>query len=134
MARMLPPMKRTPLVLRDPSPALTVDDTGARHEGEMGSTLALSGPFFAAFKTTDSKSRTNFLGVLHGGDLTYRLNETAGTQAATWGLSAQKVIKLRAALGATSYDEVLDTLKRVGIAGAGDRQVVLDGALAGGLH
>jgi hypothetical protein len=56
---------------------LGVDDTGARHKGKNGSCLVLQNEDFAYFKTTDSKSRINFLLALRGPYNDYVLNEHA---------------------------------------------------------
>jgi len=41
-----------------------VDDTGARHDGENGYCTHIGNEYFAWFKSTDSKSRINFLNLL----------------------------------------------------------------------
>ena len=51
---------------------LGTDDTGARHRGQNGYCTALGNELFAYFESTDSKSRLNFLQVLHGGNVTTR--------------------------------------------------------------
>src|SRR5271155_3595891 len=43
------------------SSSFTVDDTGARHQGENWVTTHIGNDLFAWFETTDSKSRRNFL-------------------------------------------------------------------------
>lgn len=55
---------------------LGTDDTGARHRGQNGYCTALGNELFAYFESTDSKSRLNFLQVLHGSQRHYALNET----------------------------------------------------------
>jgi len=54
-----------------------VDDTGARHDGKNGYCTAIGNDLFAAFASTDSKSRINFLEVLRGTSTAYALNEVA---------------------------------------------------------
>lgn len=56
---------------------ISVDDTGARHDGVNGSCTVLQNEFFAYFKTTNSKSRMNFLKMLRGPHTDYVFNETA---------------------------------------------------------
>jgi hypothetical protein len=56
---------------------LGIDDTGARHKGKNGSCLVLQNEDFAYFKTTDSKSRINFLCALRGPHTDYVLNQHA---------------------------------------------------------
>src|SRR5437660_2175186 len=51
------------------------DDTGARHRGHNGYCTAVGNDLFAYFESTDSKSRLNFLQVLHGPQRDYAINE-----------------------------------------------------------
>jgi hypothetical protein len=53
------------------------DDTGARHDGKNGYCTAIGNDLFAAFASTDRKSRINFLEVLRGASTAYALNEVA---------------------------------------------------------
>ncbi len=52
-----------------------VDDTGARHRGHNGYSTIIGNEYFTYIVSTDSKSRINFLQVLHGGDPRYLINE-----------------------------------------------------------
>jgi hypothetical protein len=54
---------------------IQVDDIGARHRGQNAYTTIIGNALFAFFSTDYSKSRLNFLRVLHGGTPTYFLNE-----------------------------------------------------------
>ena len=56
---------------------VNVDDTGARHEGKNGYCTHIGNELFAWFQSTDSKSRTNFLGLLRAGREDYVLNAEA---------------------------------------------------------
>ena len=51
------------------------DDTGARHRGRNGYCTVIGNDLFACFESTDSKSRLNFLGVLHGSERLYAIND-----------------------------------------------------------
>jgi Transposase IS66 family len=53
------------------------DDTGARHQGKNGYCTVIGNEWFAYFKSSDSKSRQNFLEVLQGTEVRYVLNEYA---------------------------------------------------------
>jgi hypothetical protein len=53
---------------------LAVDDSGARHQGRNGDVTQIGNDWFAWFASTESKSRINFLQVLHAGDLRYACN------------------------------------------------------------
>jgi hypothetical protein len=56
---------------------IQVDDIGARHMGKNGYTTIIGNALFAFFSTDYSKSRLNFLKVLHGGTPFYLLNKDA---------------------------------------------------------
>jgi hypothetical protein len=56
---------------------ITVDDTGARHQGRNGVCTHIGNDDFAWFSTTASKSRLNFLELLRAGDTEYRINDAA---------------------------------------------------------
>jgi hypothetical protein len=59
------------------SESVTVDDTGARHQGRNGYTTHIGNDVFAWFETTDEKSRVNFLRLLQAGREELRLTEEA---------------------------------------------------------
>ena len=50
------------------------DDTGARHQGHNGYATVIGNDLFTCFQSTDSKSRLNFLQVLHGTQPVYAIN------------------------------------------------------------
>src|SRR5690349_3733709 len=56
---------------------VSVDDTGARHRHRNGVCTQLGSDHFAAFATTASKSRLNFLEVLRAGFTDYVINAEA---------------------------------------------------------
>ncbi len=56
---------------------INVDDTGARHNGKNGYCTHIGNEFFAWFKSTESKSRINFLQLLQGLQNDYVINDTA---------------------------------------------------------
>src|SRR4051812_14598609 len=56
---------------------ISVDDTGARHRHRNGVCTQLGNGHFAAFATTGSKSRLNFLEVLRAGYADYVINAEA---------------------------------------------------------
>jgi hypothetical protein len=57
--------------------AITVDDTGARHKATNGFCTQIGNDDFAWFGTTGSKSRLNFLELLHAGHSDYVINDEA---------------------------------------------------------
>ena len=56
---------------------ISVDDTGARHQHRNAVCTQLGNDHFAAFATTGSKSRLNFLEVLRAGYRDYVVNAEA---------------------------------------------------------
>ena len=56
---------------------VTVDDTGARHQGKPGFTTHIGSDRFAVFRTGPSKSRLAFLRNLLGGAARYVINKAA---------------------------------------------------------
>lgn len=56
---------------------ITVDDTGARHQARNGYCTHIGNDHFAWFKTTQSKSRLNFLELLRADDEGYEINDAA---------------------------------------------------------
>jgi hypothetical protein len=56
---------------------IQVDDTGARHQGKNGYCTQLGNENFAYFKTSQSKSKSNFLSILQTRHSGYKLNQAA---------------------------------------------------------
>jgi hypothetical protein len=56
---------------------ISVDDTGARHQGRNGTCTQIGNEHFAWFGTTASKSRLNFLELLRAGHTDYVINPEA---------------------------------------------------------
>jgi transposase IS66 family protein len=56
---------------------ITVDDTGARHQGRNAICTQIGNDHFAWFGTTGSKSRLNFLELLRAGHVDYVINQEA---------------------------------------------------------
>ncbi len=52
-----------------------VDDTGSRHRGKNGYSTIIGNEFFTYIISTTSKSRINFLQILHGTEPRYLVNE-----------------------------------------------------------
>src|SRR3954447_16806822 len=59
------------------APWISVDDTGARHQNRNGYCTQIGNDHFAAFMTTASKSRLNFLEVRRAGYADYVINAEA---------------------------------------------------------
>jgi hypothetical protein len=56
---------------------IQADDTGARHKGQNGYSTVIGNEFFTSITTTESKSRINFLQILHGKAPQYLINADA---------------------------------------------------------
>jgi len=56
---------------------VTVDDSGARHQGKNGFVTHIGNHLFGWFESTGSKSRINFLELLRAGKTDYYLSEAA---------------------------------------------------------
>ena len=54
---------------------IQVDDTGARHQGKNGYSTIIGNEYFTYIVSTESKSRVNFLQILHGTEALYLINE-----------------------------------------------------------
>lgn len=71
-----------------------VDDTGARHGGRNGVCTQIGNALFTAFRTTGSKSRSNFLDCLRAGHTDYVINGEALAYMAGRSLSGSVLAKL----------------------------------------
>ena len=76
---------------------ITVDDTGARHQGVNGTCTQIGNDHFAAFATTASKSRLNFLELLRAGHTDYVINAEALAYMRQRALPAGLIARLAAA-------------------------------------
>jgi hypothetical protein len=114
---------------------ITVDDSGARHQGRNGYVTQIGNDFFAWFSSTESKSRINFLQLLQAGEPVYCLNDEALTywreqglpQALRQALATSPVLEIATA---TAWEE---HLKALGITKERHRRIATEGALLGGL-
>jgi hypothetical protein len=70
------------------------DDTGARHQGRNGYCTVIGNDLFACFASTDSKSRLNFLEVLHGSQPLYAIHALTLAYWKEQGLAGALVEKL----------------------------------------
>ncbi len=114
---------------------ITVDDSGARHRGNNGYVTQIGNDWFAWFASTGSKSRINFLQLLHAGNITYSLNAHALTYLQEERLPKEPLRRLQAHTHATiaevaCWEEHLDAL---GIERERHRRIATEGALLGGL-
>jgi regulator of replication initiation timing len=110
-----------------------VDDTGARHQGKNGYVTHIGNEWFAWFKTTESKSRINFLELLRAGHSDYVLGGEALEYMAAQKLPAEPLAKLAAASGQVFADrtEWQVALKGWGISKKRHVRIATEGALLG---
>jgi hypothetical protein len=114
---------------------VTVDDSGARHQGHNGYVTQIGNAFFAWFCSTLSKSRINFLMLLCAGEVCYRINPYALEYMGEQGLPAAPM----QALVRRTEGVIEDTvgweahLDRLGIHLDRHRRIATEGALLGTL-
>ena len=114
---------------------ITVDDSGARHRGHNGYVTQIGNDWFAWFESTGSKSRINFLQLLHAGNITYHLNAHALSYLHEERLPKEPLRRLQAHTRTTisevaCWEAHLDAL---GIDSERHRRIATEGALLGGL-
>jgi hypothetical protein len=110
------------------------DDTGARHQGRNGYCTVIGNDLFACFESTDSKSRLNFLQVLHGNQGLYAINATTLAYWERQELAAALMEKL--CLGPPQFTDESAWqawLVALGITGERHVRIATEGALLGGL-
>ena len=114
---------------------ITVDDSGARHQGNNGYVTQIGNDWFAWFASTGSKSRINFLQLLHAGDITYTLNEHALSYLHEEHLPKAPLQRLQAQTPTTitGVDGWAAHLDALGITRERHRRIATEGALLGGL-
>jgi hypothetical protein len=112
---------------------ITVDDSGARHQGNNGYVTQIGNPHFAWFASTGSKSRVNFLQLLRAGETGYRVN----VQALAY-MKQQKLPEPVLQALAESAQQTFETawawashLTALGITRERHRRIATEGALVG---
>ena len=109
------------------SSAITVDDSGARHQGKNGYVTVVSGPTFAWFGSADNKSRIGFLTHLHDGQPSYALNDIALRHLHKQGLKAALVERRQTNLFAG--DDWAAYLDRPGVCDERQRRIATEAGL-----
>src|SRR3954447_4768666 len=99
------------------APWISVDDTGARHRHRNGYCTQVGNDHFAAFTTTTSKSRLNFLEVLRAGYADYVINAEALAYMRQRALAGPVITALASHPDRHFADEAAwrDHLRRLGI-------------------
>jgi hypothetical protein len=119
---------------------VSVDDTGARHNHRNGVRTQLGNEHFAAFVTTASKSRLNFLEVLRAGYADYVINAEALAYMRRRSLAGPVIASLAAHPERHFADEAawLAHLERLGIAALtvtpDPVRIATEGAVWGGIR
>ena len=114
---------------------INVDDTGARHNGKNGYCTHIGNEFFTWFKSTESKSRINFLQLLCAGKDDYILNDDAFQYMRDKGLPKSSLSLLQAS-SVTAFTNAVQWethLNTIGIVKPRHIQIVTEGALLANL-
>jgi hypothetical protein len=114
---------------------INVDDTGARHNGQNGYCTHMGNEYFAWFKSTDSKSRINFLNLLRCGYTDFVLNDQALEYMAQQKLPGYQLSKLSRHKDRIYKDETqwINFLKRQKINLQHHKRIATEGALIGSI-
>jgi len=114
---------------------LHTDDTGARHAGKTGYCTHIGNEFFAWFKSTESKSRINFLELLHQEEKKqYVFNAGAFEYMEQHKLPKIALAKLEEHNFESADKETLTNwLIEKGITGSRHQKIIIEGALIGSL-
>lgn len=111
------------------------DDTGARQRGKNGYCTVVGNHWFSYFASGTSKSRVNFLELLHGGSVSYVLNEYAQAYLEQYALAQKhwRSLSFSATVLTTDPAQWRDYLSSIGIDTPKAVRVVTEAALLGGL-
>lgn len=114
---------------------INVDDTGARHNGSNGYCTHIGNEYFAWFKSTNSKSRINFLKLLRSGYDDFVINEDALEYMQSHKLPEFQLIKLRPLKGKQfkTEEEWEEFLKTSKIKSKNHIRIATEGGLVGSI-
>ena len=112
---------------------LQADDTGARHAGKNGYCTFIGNELFSWFKSTESKSRINFLELLGGSLSNYVLNAGALEYMADYKLPKRHLESLDIDQQFTDKKSWEEFLSQKGITGPRHQKIATEGALMGSL-
>jgi hypothetical protein len=112
------------------------DDTGARHNGKNGYCTVIGNEDFAYFRSSESKSRENFLEILQAGAERYVLNEEAKVYLENYQLPQKHLSEIDYSDEplAKTKEEWHEHLLSSGITSAKTVRVLTEAALLGGLN
>lgn len=112
---------------------ITVDDSGARHQGRNGYVTQIGNALFGWFSSTESKSRINFLQLLHAGQINYQVTEAAIAYMQEQGLPALMREHLQTVGASYTQDAWQQHLADLGIDSERHVRIATEGALIGSL-
>jgi len=112
---------------------ITVDDSGARHQGRNGYVTQIGNALFGWFSSTESKSRINFLKLLHAGQINYQVTEAAIAYMQEQGLPALMREHLQTVEASYTQDAWQQHLADAGIYSERHVRIATEGALIGSL-
>ena len=113
---------------------INTDDTGARHQGRNGYCTVIGNDWFTCFESTDSKSRLNFLQVMHGSQRLYAIHEITVAYWERQELAAATIEKLSRGPQPFADEAAWQAwLLAVGITDKRQVRIATEGALLGGL-
>lgn len=112
-----------------------VDDTGSRHKGKNGYCTCVRNEFFTYFKSTESKSRINFLKILRGCETDYVITSESLSYMEAQGLKSSQYVRIKGALGRilANEDDWNSFLRMVGIRQEKEIRIVTEAALLGSI-
>ena len=112
---------------------VTVDDSGARHQGHNGFVTHIGNDLFGWFESTGSKSRVNFLELLRAGKADYYLNDAALVYMKRQRLPEKPLARLSQLKGKSFDDNAqwLALLDHLRITNPRHRRFATEGALLG---
>lgn len=114
---------------------LNTDDTGARHNGKNGYCTHIGTPLVSYFKSTESKSRINFLEVLRGKYTDYVVSDECLDYMFDHGASDELLNLLEDASRKyfANFTKWIKHLRRLGIVSEKEQRLATEGALIGSL-
>jgi len=112
---------------------VSVDDSGARHQGENGFVTHIGNDLFGWFESTGSKSRINFLELLRAGKKDYYLSESALRYMKKQSLPEKPLQQLNRLKGNSFDDKAqwLTLLDHLSMTNPRHRRFATEGALLG---
>lgn len=114
---------------------IQADDTKARHAGKNGFCTVITNRLFTWFASTGSKSRVNFLSLLQGDKIEYKIDEEALSYIAKhreMGALSCAILSSPQKIFTSEYDW-LENLKNLGVTKPLEVRIATEGALLGHL-